>query len=140
LSEPEIYKTSRLRSLPVVLSVAFLCLSTLVLLIASSLDLYFKYKSHKNLVTSQQELIAGYVVNTVKTFIQKKLEILEAGVSIGNLAGVRPEDRVLVMNKLMGLEPSFRELILLDPQQHESETSGRAGGLICEPLKAVRKP
>ena len=126
MSGSEVNKTSRLRSLPVILAVAFLSMSTLVLLIASSLDLYFKFKSQNILVTSQQKLIARNVANTVKIFIQKKLDMLETGVSIGNLASVGPEDRVPVMNKLMGLEPSFLELILLDRQQHELQRVGRS--------------
>ncbi len=119
MSEPEVNNTGRLRSLTVILAIAFLSLSALVLLIAGSLELYFRYKSQENLVTSQQELIARDAANSVKNFIQKKLEMLETGISIGNLGTAKLEDQILILNKFMGLEASFRKLILLDQDNHE---------------------
>lgn len=111
--------SGRLRSLTVILAIAFLSLSVIVLLIAGSLELYFNYKGQAKLVTSQQELVARDATNSVNAFIRKKLEILDTGISVGNLATANSENQVLVLNKMAGLEPSFRKLILLDRHQQE---------------------
>ncbi|MGD9161795.1 MAG: response regulator [Desulfobacteraceae bacterium] len=111
-------RSGKFHSLTVILALSFLALSALVLLIATSLEVYFKYKSQVKIVSSEQQLIAGEAANSVKAFIQKKTEILKAGISIGNLALANHEDQILILDKLLGLEPSFRQLILLDRQQH----------------------
>lgn len=119
-------RTWKHNSLAVILVFSFLALSALVLLISSSLELYFSYKSQVKIVSSQQQLIAQEAANAVKAFIQKKLEILETGISIGNLATADPEDQIQTLEKLMGLEPSFRQLILLDREQHIIQRVGRS--------------
>ena len=114
MPEPETHKHLKFNSLTVILSFSFLALSALVLLIASSQEVYFNFKNQEKLVTSQQQLIALEAANSVKAFIQKKLETLETGISIGNLSSENRKDQMQTLEKLMGLEPSFRQLILMD--------------------------
>jgi two-component system sensor histidine kinase/response regulator len=125
LSKPETKKRGRFRSLTVTLAIAFLALSAGVLLIASILDMYFNFRSQQNLVGAQQQLIAQDAANTVKAFIQRKFEILETANSIGDLAIASQEEQKLVLDKLLGLEPAFRQLILLNTQQQEIQRVGR---------------
>jgi two-component system, sensor histidine kinase and response regulator len=125
LSKPETKKIGRFRSLTVTLAIYFLALSAGVLLIASSLDMYFSFLSQQNLVGAQQQLIAQDAANTVKAFIQRKFEILETANSIGDLAIASQEEQKLVLDKLLGLEPAFRQLILLNTQQQEIQRVGR---------------
>lgn len=118
MSESGSNKSRKFHSLTVILAFSFLALSLFVLLIAGSQELYFNYKNQEKLVSSQQELIAREAANSVKTYIQKKLEILETGISIGNLATTDLENQMQILDKLLGLEPSFRQLILLDRHQN----------------------
>ena len=129
MSAPVTNKTKKYRSLTVTLAIAFLALSTSALLIASGLDLYFNYKIQEKQVISQQQLIAQQAANSVKAFIQKKLEILETGISIGNLATTKNVDHKQVLEKLLGIDPSFRQLILLDINMRETYRVSRISNL-----------
>ena len=122
-------KTSKFRSLTVTLAISFLILSAVVLLIAIGLDMYFNFRSQQNLVIAQQRLIAQEAANSVKGFIQKKFEVLETANSIGNLAIASQEEQKLVMDKLLGLEPAFRQLILLNAQEREVQRVARVSKL-----------
>jgi uncharacterized membrane protein affecting hemolysin expression len=113
LSTPSSNKTVKFRSLTLILAIAFVSLSFLVLLISSGLELYFSYNNQKKQVIAQQQLIAREAANSVKSFIQKKIEILQAAVILGHLTSPNQEEQTLVMDKLLGLDPSFRKLVLL---------------------------
>jgi two-component system sensor histidine kinase/response regulator len=132
LSKLEINKTRKFRSLTVTLAISFLALSAIVLLIASSLDMYFNFRSQENLVATQQQLIAQDAANSVKGFIQKKFEVLQTANSIGNLAIVSQEDQKLVLDKLLGLEPAFRQLILLNTQERELQRVARVSKMALD--------
>jgi signal transduction histidine kinase/DNA-binding response OmpR family regulator len=121
----ETKKTSKIRSLTITLAIAFFGLSAIVLIIASSLELYFNFQSQKKLVATQQQLIAQEATNSVKGFIQKKFRVVETASRIGNLANTSQEEQKLVLNKIMGLEPAFRQLILLNAQGLELQRVAR---------------
>ena len=129
MSKLETKKSSKVRSLTVTLAISFLALSGIVLLIASSLDIYFNFRSQQNLVIAQQRLIAQEAANSVKGFIQKKFEILQTANSIGDLAISSHEQQKLVLDKLLGLEPAFRQLILLNAQARELQRVARVSKL-----------
>ena len=116
---------SKFRSLTVTLAIAFLTLSAVVLLIASSFDIYFNFRSQEKLVATQQQFIAQEAANSVKTFIHRKFEVLEAANSIGDLAVASQEELKLFMDKLLGLEPAFRQVILLNAEDQELQRVAR---------------
>jgi two-component system sensor histidine kinase/response regulator len=132
LSKPETKKRGGFRSLTVTLAIAFLALSVGVLLIVSILDMYLNFRSQQNLVGAQQQLIAQEAANTVRAFIQKKSEILKTANNIGDLANASQEQQKLVMDKLLGLEPAFRQLILFDTQQQELQRTGRVSKMALD--------
>jgi signal transduction histidine kinase len=112
-------KKRRFRSLTVTLSMFFLLLSLTILLISSSLILYFNFQIHQQTVISQQNLIAQNAANTVKSFVQEKFNIMETTVDIGSLTSDQQKEQKQTMDKLLGREPSFRQLILLNKQNQE---------------------
>jgi len=132
LSKLETKEIVRFRSLTVTLAIYFLALSAGVIVVASGLDMYFNFRSQQNLVGAQQQLIAQDAANTVKAFIQKKSEILETANSIGDLANARQEQQKLVLDKLLGLEPAFRQLIMLNTQQQELLRIGRVSKMALD--------
>ncbi len=132
MSEIKTERTGKFRSLTVTLAISFLALSAVVLLIATSLDMYFGFQNQADLVAAQQQLIAHEAADSVKGFIQEKFEVLETASSIGSLATASPEEQKLVMDKLMGLEPAFRQLILLNPQEEELQRVARVSNLALE--------
>jgi len=132
LLKPETKKASKFRSLTVTLAISFLALSAVVLLIVSGLDMYFNFKSQEDLVVTQQKLIAQEAANSVKGFIQKKFGVLETANSVGNLAMASQEEKKLVLDKLLGLEPAFRQLILLNAQNRELQRTARVSRLALD--------
>jgi signal transduction histidine kinase len=132
LSRLETIKTGKFRGLTVTLAISFLALSAIVLLTSSSLDMYFNFKSQQELVSTEQQLIAQDAANSVKGFIQKKFEVLQTANSIGNLVSANQEDQRLVLDKLMGLELSFRQLILLNAQGQELQRVARVSKMALD--------
>ena len=112
-------KKRRFRSLTVTLSMFFLLLSLTILLISSSMILYFNFQIQQQTIISQQSLISQNAANTVKSFVQEKFNIMETTVDIGSLISDQQKEQKQTLDKLLGREPSFRQLILLNKQNQE---------------------
>ncbi len=118
-------KTRNFRSLTATLAIAFLGLSAIVLLIAGSLNMYFNFQSQQKLLAEEQRLIAQNAANRVKSYIQEKLKVLEATISLGNFLNIQQGGHKIILEKLLGLEPAFRQLVLLGTQKQEIERVSR---------------
>lgn len=112
-------KSKRLISLRVTLGLAFLILSAVLLIINGSLNMYSNFLNNRKVVAEQQKLIAKDAANTVKSFIQEKFGMLEVAAAIGDLDSSAYEEQKIVLEMLFGLDPAFRQLILLDPRGKE---------------------
>jgi signal transduction histidine kinase len=107
------------RSLTATLALAFLALSVTVLTVASSFEMYFSVQTQREAAASNQQLIAQDAANTVASFIQERFSILEAAVKLGDPASASQEERKTVLENLLGAQPAFRHLVLLDSQDRE---------------------
>jgi PAS domain S-box-containing protein len=123
-------KTKVFRSLRVTLAIAFLALSAVVLLIASSLNMYFSFQTQQELITNEQRFIAQNAADTVRSFVQEKLSELKAAVRLVNLAGIHQEEQKIVIEQLLGLDPAFRQLVLLNAQNQELAKVSRLSNLV----------
>jgi len=123
-------KETKFHSLTVTLTIVFLVLSIMVLLTASSLQIYFNYKIQRDIIIKQQQLIAEKAVNTVKSFINEKSNILKTVASISNTATFSYKEQKLILEKLLGSEPVFRQLILLDSKKQEIVRKSRLSNLL----------
>ena len=125
-------KTSR--SLTATLAIAFLVLSVAVLLIAGSVQIYLNFVTQQETIAGQQQLIAQDAANRVASFTREKFGELEAAVRFGNPAAASPEEQQRALDNLLGLEPAFRTLILLDPQEQELARVSRVSQAVAEQL------
>jgi len=116
--------------LRVTLAIAFLALSAVVLLIASSLSMYFSFQSQQKLIINEQRFIAQNAANTVKSFVQEKLSELKATVRFGNLVDASQEEQKIVLEQLLGFDPAFRQLALLNAQNQELAKVSRLSNLV----------
>ena len=107
---------TKFRSLTVTLAVAFLTLNAAVLLVGSGLNTFFSFRNTRTLIEHQHRLIAENAAATVRNFIQEKFDILQKAVSIGGMATVGANEQYLVMERLLGKEFFFRQLVLLGTQ------------------------
>src|SRR3972149_2484933 len=113
------------QKLTVRLTLAFLALGGVVILISAPLGVYSNFQSQQKIINEVQKLIAQNAAHTVKNYIQGKITALESAVSLGNLVTDQVEDQKLVLNKLLGLEPSFRQLILFSKEEEKLVTASR---------------
>ncbi|MFA5292365.1 MAG: ATP-binding protein [Phycisphaerae bacterium] len=127
-------KIKKFRSLTVTLAIAFLALSAVVLLISNSLQIYFNLGTQRNMVAGQQKLIAQEAANTVRAFIQKKSDLLKTAAGLGSLTNSTEAEQKLVMEKLLGFEPAFRQLVLLNTKEEELLRESRLSNLLSGQL------
>jgi zona occludens toxin (predicted ATPase) len=107
------------RSLMRTLAIAFLTLSVALLVIAGSFGIYFNFQTQREIVAGRQLLIAEEAANTVAGFIQVKSSLLEAAVKLGDPVSLSRNDQKRILAKLLGLQPAFRQIVLLDLQEQE---------------------
>lgn len=112
----ETTKQTRFRSLTVTLAIAFVTLSVVILLVASSLQLYFNFLSQQEVVVGEQRLIAQGAANKVTLFIQERFSELESAAKFSSLIGTSVDEAEQSLERLLGVELVFRQLALLDGQ------------------------
>jgi methyl-accepting chemotaxis protein len=132
-------KTRKFRSLAVTLIIAFLTLSVVILLIASTLQMYFSFQAQQKIIANWQQLTAQNAATTVKGFILEKFSILEKAVTLGDLATASPEEEKLTLERLLGKESSFRQLVLLNAQEQELIRVSRLSKLLSEQIMEYDK-
>jgi methyl-accepting chemotaxis protein len=110
-SEKKIFKSLRFT-----LTVYFIALSTLVLLIAGSLEIGFNTFVQRERAVEQQKIIAESAASQVKSFVTGKSLALVGTVKISNLASLDIESSRLALSSMMGFDSSFKQLILFDSQ------------------------
>ncbi len=132
----ETKKTKNFRSLSVTLAISFLLLSVLILAVSSSLLIYFTLEAQQQLIADQQQLIAQSAADKVKDFIQEKSSVLMAAASTGNMVAGNQQEKKINLEKTLGIEPSFRQLFLMDERGQEimsvSRLSSSMSGLVYE--------
>ncbi len=128
-TQTEKKESRNFRSLTVTLAVAFLALSSSVLMIAICLDIYFSFQTQREVITSMQQLIAREAANTAEGFIQEKFSVLEVSSTLGSLANEQRGEQKLILEKLLGAEPAFRKIVLLDTEKRELAKVSRMSGL-----------
>lgn len=127
-------KARNLKSLTIILVVAFLALSAVVILIPTSLNIYFSLQAQQKAIGANQKLIAKDAADTVKGFIMDKFEKLQSGVKIGDISVASQEDQKIILEKLIGIEPAFRQLLLLDSQGNELVKVSRLSSFVISQL------
>lgn len=132
--QAEVKKPRTFRSLTVTLAISFLALSLLFLIIATGLEIYFNFQAQQKVIANQLQPIAQEAASTVTSFIQEKFSMLKASVSLGRLTVDNQEEQKVSLEKLLGLEPSFRRLILLNAQDREVANASRLSQTVPTPL------
>jgi PAS domain S-box-containing protein len=123
-------KTKTFRSLWITLATAFMSLSAVVLLVASSLNIYLNLQNQQQLIINKQRLIAQNAAHAVKSFIQEKLSELNSVANLGKMANVSQQEQKTILEQLLGFEPAFRQLVLLNKQNQEAAKVSRLSSLV----------
>jgi GAF domain-containing protein len=117
--ETKTNKPKSSRSLTVTLTIALFLLSVVVLLISSGLQLYSNIQTQQAAIASKQEFIAQGASSTVSSFIDAHFSVLETAVDLANPISLSGQEREIVLESLLGLQPDFRQLVLLNARDRQ---------------------
>jgi putative methionine-R-sulfoxide reductase with GAF domain len=118
-------KTTGIRSLTVTLAIAFFTLSVVILLVNGIFAVITNIFAHQDTLSIQQQLIAQEASKTVTSFIEEQFSVLETAIDIANPVSASAQERETVLDSLLGLEPAFRQLSLLDAQDRQLGEASR---------------
>ena len=122
-------KTKGFHSLAYTMATAFLLLSLGTLLITSLFVAVFNLRTQQKLVANQQISVAQEAASTVKSFISEKQAELVVAARLGQVADNSASMGREHLDKLLGLQPAFRQLILFDGEQKMLGEASRISSL-----------
>jgi len=96
------------------LAIAFFAVSASVLVISGGIQIVYNYQTQRDVVFSQQRLIAQEAASAVSNFIEDKFSVLETAVRLEKVIDVPAEDQERILGNTLGFQPAFRQLALLD--------------------------
>ena len=103
-------------SLRTLLALTFFVLGTAVLVISSVIQVIFNYQTQREIVFSQQQLIAQEAALGVSGFIEGHFNVLETAVNLQNVVDVPAEDQERILGNALGFQPAFRQLALFNAE------------------------
>jgi PAS domain S-box-containing protein len=127
-------KIRKFQSLTVTLTVTFFTLSAVTLTAIGALTLYVDLTAQRRIIAEHQRFVAYEAAQTVGSFVQEKFSILEKAVSLSDLIVVDQETQEVVLERLLGKEPSFRQLVLFNDQGEELVRASRLSKLLSGQL------
>jgi GAF domain-containing protein len=139
--ETQVKKPQAVRSLAATLAIAFFALSVALLLASGGLQVFFNIQTQQAAIFDRQKLIAQDAAQRVSRFIQDKFSILGTTVRVISPATTSPEQLTQILERVLGLEPAFRQLVFLDAQDREQAQASRlslqASGGLADHLKGA---
>ena len=107
------------KSLAVTTAMTFSLLMIVVLLLASGFQMVFNYQTQQKMLIEHQQLIARDAADEVEDFIRDKFSHLEAVASRSRLVSIAADEQEKRLERLLGLETVFRQLVLLNAEGEE---------------------
>jgi len=118
------------RSISSTLAIAFFILSISALLIAGTFQIYIHWQTQSKTVAANQQLIAENAANTVANFIQKKFSIMDTAISLGHWTLGSQKESQHILESMLGLDDSFRNLVCLDSAGRKTAIVSRQSQLL----------
>jgi anti-anti-sigma regulatory factor len=131
---------AKARSLATILASALIALSVAALLVSSGLQILSNLQTQQAAIASTQQLIAQDAASAVSSFIERQFGVLSTAARLTD-SDSSAEAWEQTLQSLLGLEPSFKHLILLDdgdqPLARASRVSLEASDRLLEQLTAA---
>ena len=102
------------RSLATTLAIAFFALSTITLLINGGIAVYSNYRALRENISLNLQLRAREATEVVTVSIQEKFGVLETSAEFANPAQTTITEQQTIVESLLGLQPAFRQVALLN--------------------------
>ena len=107
--------SGRSRTLSTTLAIVFAFMSMATIIISGGFGMFFLFQSQQDAIAGMQRVVAHQAANTVAGFIQRKFSVMEAAVRLSRSG----KERKRAMQVLIGMQPAFRQLLLLNTQNRE---------------------
>ncbi len=127
------------QSLTTTLTLAFLALSVAALLISGGLQLFSNIRIQQAAISNNQQLIAQDAARTVSAFIQEKFNVLETAIWLTDPDRLSRQEQLQVLQSLLGLNPSFKQLVLLDTHDRQLTHASRLSQTITSQIPSQVK-
>jgi PAS domain S-box-containing protein len=101
-------------SLAATLAIGFLAIGLPMLSISNVLLLVSSTRAQRRAISGDQQKIAKETANSVSAYVQDKFQLMETAIWLDNPYAASPAERKLMLDGLLGLQPAFKELALLD--------------------------
>jgi GAF domain-containing protein/HAMP domain-containing protein len=118
-------KPSTSRSLSATLAIAFLALSVVVLSVYGGLQIVSSIATQQEAVAGKLQLLAQEASQPVSSFIQDKFSILETANQLVNPVQMTPTEQQQVLDSVLGRDPAFRQIAVLNAQGQETAGASR---------------
>jgi len=122
------------RSLSSLLSILLVALSIGTLVVLTAVQLYANLGNQRKAVYERQQLIAQDAKKSVNNFFQEKFKVLETATELTNIIELSSDEKQITLDGLLGLQPSFRQLVLLDINHQLLTSSSRLSQTAINPI------
>ncbi|MBN2400898.1 MAG: PAS domain S-box protein [Spirochaetes bacterium] len=126
--KPKRSKTSF--SLTTTLILAFLIVTVAALFVSGGLQLIFYIRSQKIIIAESQHNIAKDAAKEVSGFIQDKISAMRTMVWFNDPFVITHKQQKKLLEGLLGLQPAFRHLLLMDTQKEILSHASRLSTLV----------
>nr|WP_320191809.1 hypothetical protein [uncultured Desulfobacter sp.] len=113
--------TGSSRKLSTTLALAFIGMSVTALLISWAVSIFFLVQTQNEAVQGRQTVVARQAADAVAGFIREKFSVMETAVRLAR----SNRERENAIQALLGMEPAFRQLILLNTETKQPPASSR---------------
>jgi GAF domain-containing protein/HAMP domain-containing protein len=136
------------RSISATLAFAFLALSLIVLIVYGVLQVFSNFATQQEAVAGKLQLLAQEASQPVGSFMQDKFSIMNTANQLTNPAQMTPDEQKQVLDSVLGRDPAFRQVAVLDTQGQEIAKASRlsqqaatdlAGLIPAEALAGIRE-
>src|SRR5512145_3287675 len=102
------------RSLAFILTVFLVIFTIATVSVSLVIQYILAQRTLTTSVTNQQQAVAQDAGGTVANSIQEKFSVLETAAEFGNPGTANAAARQIVLDNLLGLQPAFRQLAILN--------------------------
>jgi len=107
-------RPQKARSLATILVIATAALSVGALVFSGAVQVLANYINQQTAIPQQQQLFARQASQEVAGFINEKISVLDAAVEFSDPIQATSDERKITLDRLLGLQPSFTQLALLN--------------------------
>jgi methyl-accepting chemotaxis protein len=107
-------RPQKARSLVTILAIAIAAQAVGALLFSGAVQALANYLNRQTAISQEQQTIADQVSQKVVGFVDEKFSVLEAAVEFSDPLASTSEEQKILLDKLLGLQISFKQLALLN--------------------------